>query len=164
MDLIEYKKQYRKENIEKIKEYTKQWRKDNPDKVKENKKRYRAKHPEKRVEEHRLHYLNHKEKISENKKQYYKTEQGKMCRKRGKTKRLAKEKEIINTLTSQEWLDILEQYNYRCAYCDVEFEVENMPTKDHIIPISKGGNNTKENTIPACQSCNSKKGNRILRI
>ena len=39
-----------------------------------------------------------------------------------------------------------------------------MPTKDHVIPISKGGHNTKENIVPACQSCNNKKYNKILEV
>ncbi|MCK4464389.1 MAG: HNH endonuclease [Bacteroidales bacterium] len=38
----------------------------------------------------------------------------------------------------------------------------NRETKDHVIPISKGGDNTKENIVPACQSCNSKKFNKIF--
>jgi len=94
-------------------------------------------------------------------KEWNKTEKSKARSQRGHMKRRTKEREIINTLTSQEWADVLEEYNYRCAYCDVEFEVENMPHKDHIIPISKGGHNIKENIVPACQSCNSKKGNKL---
>ena len=37
-----------------------------------------------------------------------------------------------------------------------------MPTRDHIIPISKGGNNVKENIVPAYRSCNSKKHNKLI--
>jgi len=99
----------------------------------------------------------------ENHRYWRKTEKGKANSQRGKTKRRAKERNIINTLTSQEWLDILEEYNYRCAYCDVEFDIENMSTQDHIIPISKGGDNTKDNVVPACKGCNSKKFNKILK-
>lgn len=69
---------------------------------------------------------------------------------------------IINTLTSEEWLNILKKYNYKCAYCGTEFDENILPEKDHIIPISKGGNNTKENIVPACRSCNAKKGSKIL--
>jgi len=50
----------------------------------------------------------------------------------------------------------------KCAYCGIDFDENNLPTRDHIIPISKGGDNTKENVIPACRICNAKKGNKIL--
>ena len=71
--------------------------------------------------------------------------------------------EIINTLTSNEWLGILKKYYWRCAYCGKEFDLFNRPTRDHIIPISKGGDNVKENIVPACKSCNSKKYNKIIK-
>lgn len=93
---------------------------------------------------------------------YNRTEKGKLSRQRVKFNRRTKEKEAINTLTSQGWLDILEEHNYMCAYCGIEFNCENLPTKDHIIPISKGGHNIKENIVPACKSCNCKKHNKIL--
>lgn len=109
---------------------------------------------------------NNKEHIKKYTKEWNKNnpEKYKANLQRGKTKRRVKFREIINTLTAEEWIDILEAYNYRCAYCDVEFEVENMPTKDHIIPLIKGGNNTKENIVPACRSCNSSKKDKISYV
>jgi len=100
---------------------------------------------------------NEKDKMLEYQKKYLLTEKGRACRQRSDCKRRTKGKEITNTLTSDEWFDILEKYNYRCVHCGVEFDCENLPTRDHIIPISKGGNNIKENIVPACRSCNSKK-------
>lgn len=95
-------------------------------------------------------------------KKYRKTERGKANRQRSKFKRQSILKEIINTLTAEEWLDILKEYGYKCAYCGKEFDLFDLPTKDHMIPITKGGSNTKENIVPACRSCNAKKGNKIL--
>jgi len=94
-------------------------------------------------------------------KNYRKTENGKASKQRSKSKRRAIIKDIVNTLTSQEWLGILEAHNYRCAYCGVEFDCEDLPEKDHVIPISKGGDNTKENVVPSCRICNAKKYNRL---
>jgi len=46
----EYQKQYREDNLEKIRENKKQWKKNNPDKVREQKRRYCEKNPEKNKE------------------------------------------------------------------------------------------------------------------
>jgi 5-methylcytosine-specific restriction endonuclease McrA len=70
-------------------------------------------------------------------------------------KRRAALASVENTLTTEEWLEVLSEYNHKCVYCgrsDVKL------TMDHIIPISKGGPNIKNNVVPACRSCNSRKG------
>ncbi len=46
--------------------------------------------------------------------------------------------------------------NFRCEYCDSR---ENL-TVDHIVPKSRGGEDTWKNLSAACTSCNNKKGNR----
>ena len=79
------------------------------------------------------------------------------------TKRRIRENKIINTLTYKEWLNILKKYDYKCAYCGCEFDENTLPQKDHVIPISKGGHNTKENVVPACIICNSKKWTKIIQ-
>jgi 5-methylcytosine-specific restriction endonuclease McrA len=45
-----------------------------------------------------------------------------------------------------------------CIYCDNILTDENA-TADHIIPISKGGNNTQVNLIVCCKDCNNERGN-----
>jgi 5-methylcytosine-specific restriction endonuclease McrA len=63
-------------------------------------------------------------------------------------------------LTIEQWNDIRRFYNYRCVYCG-----ENkLLTQDHIVPVSKGGEHTASNIVPACRSCNSSKGNRELKF
>lgn len=62
------------------------------------------------------------------------------------------------TLTTVEWLALIEAWGRRCAYCRGEGRL----TKDHVVPISKGGGHTMDNVVPACMPCNAAKGDREL--
>ena len=49
---------------------------------------------------------------------------------------------------------------YTCQYCAVEFPKSQL-TLDHVQPVSRGGLTTWENSVSACNPCNSRKGNRM---
>lgn len=49
--------------------------------------------------------------------------------------------------------------NHTCMYCGAKEQL----TIDHVIPSSKGGDNTWENLTTACIDCNLRKGNKLLR-
>lgn len=66
------------------------------------------------------------------------------------------EKGLPYTLTVKEWDEIKESFGNKCAYCGGEKKL----SQDHVIPLSRGGGYTKDNIVPACKSCNSKKGDR----
>lgn len=59
------------------------------------------------------------------------------------------------THTAAEWQAVLELWDGRCAYCGGP-----ATTKDHILPITRGGSNDIANIVPACLRCNSRKGAR----
>jgi len=151
-------KRYKEENPEYYKEYIKKWRERNPEYGKVHHLVNRGKELE-QVKKWRENNLEYRKRY---KKEYYETEKGKATNQRNQCTRRAREKKIINTLTAQEWIDILKRYKFRCAYCDCEFTLFNRETRDHIIPISKNGDNIRENIVPACQSCNSKKNNKSI--
>lgn len=54
--------------------------------------------------------------------------------------------------------NILRRDNHRCQYCG---RADIPLTVDHILPISRGGEDTWENLACACVRCNNKKGNRL---
>ena len=56
--------------------------------------------------------------------------------------------------TESEWQATLPQHGHRCAWCAA---TEGL-TRDHIIPLSKGGTDLIGNIQPLCKSCNSRKG------
>lgn len=43
-----------------------------------------------------------------------------------------------------------------CRYCGGAFSPDEL-TMDHIIPVSRGGQTTKGNVVPACKECNNRK-------
>ncbi len=47
-----------------------------------------------------------------------------------------------------------------CMYCGKEF-AEQQLTRDHVVPISKGGRDRWKNVVTACRACNTRKGNRV---
>ena len=55
--------------------------------------------------------------------------------------------------------DVFAEFNHACAYC---LRTDRKLTVDHMEPVSKGGDNTRANIVPACLSCNSSKGDRSI--
>lgn len=48
-----------------------------------------------------------------------------------------------------------------CGFCGKHFGEANL-TRDHIVPVSKGGKDTWVNCIAACKKCNNRKDNQLL--
>jgi 5-methylcytosine-specific restriction endonuclease McrA len=53
---------------------------------------------------------------------------------------------------------------YRCQYCERsqhQLKPRECLTRDHLIPISRGGGNEWANVVTACSTCNTRKGNSM---
>lgn len=53
---------------------------------------------------------------------------------------------------------------YSCQYCGrhrSELRGRQFLTRDHILPISRGGTNTWQNVVTSCSPCNNRKGNSV---
>jgi 5-methylcytosine-specific restriction endonuclease McrA len=53
---------------------------------------------------------------------------------------------------------------YRCQYChrgQGDLRHRECLTRDHLIPLSRGGDNEWANVVTACSSCNTRKGNLL---
>ncbi len=46
-----------------------------------------------------------------------------------------------------------------CMYCGGEFR-ESQLTRDHVLPMSRGGKDRWSNVVTACRFCNARKGNK----
>lgn len=54
--------------------------------------------------------------------------------------------------------------DYSCMYCGrhrSELRGRQFLTRDHVLPTSRGGENTWANVVTSCSACNNRKGNRL---
>ena len=54
--------------------------------------------------------------------------------------------------------------HYRCQYCGrgiSDLKPRESLTRDHLVPLSRGGANDWANVVTACSPCNTRKGNRM---
>lgn len=68
----------------------------------------------------------------------------------------ARQKGLIASLTSAQWIAILQDSEGYCHYCKVYLWPISL-TPDHVIPIGKGGANSADNIVAACGHCNNGK-------
>lgn len=61
-------------------------------------------------------------------------------------------------VSPEDWLRLQRRFGGRCAYCGVLAKL----TKDHVVPLTRGGQDAIGNILPACLSCNSRKRSRLL--
>lgn len=61
--------------------------------------------------------------------------------------------------TDLEWYQLCATYGWKCARCGVKTKL----TRDHILPVSKGGSDNIANIQPLCRSCNSSKATKQIR-
>jgi hypothetical protein len=152
-------KQYREANKEAITRYNKQHYKDNPE--------YYKRYQEVNKEAIRHYYKVNAESIaikgkqyrdsnpearSENSRRWYKNNPDK-ARTHWQARR-ARKHELPSTLTAAQWGMIQRHFKNTCAYCGEEKTL----TQEHFVPLSKGGEYTHNNILPACQCCNKSKG------
>lgn len=58
--------------------------------------------------------------------------------------------------TFEEWIAKVISFDWLCFYCQRELTIEDL-TKDHFLPLSRGGGDELENVVPACLPCNTTK-------
>jgi|SRR6266850_5562453 len=63
--------------------------------------------------------------------------------------------------TLEQWMSRVEFYGWRCAYCPKILTLNTL-TKDHVVPLIRGGSNWASNLVPACRSCNASKHDKKL--
>lgn len=74
-------------------------------------------------------------------------------------RRYALQKGAEGSFTHEEWLNLCAKYGNICLAC----KSSSRPlTKDHVVPLVRGGNNWISNIQPLCQPCNSRKRDKHI--
>ncbi len=161
------KKSYKKFKEDR-KEYAREWRKRNPDLVRQynekwndegnaQRKAWRLANKDRTNAYRRKSHHKHIEREHAYSRRY-RAENPHVIRAL-KQRRRAHEKGAEGSYTGNEWRELCRLYNHTCLACGRR-EPNIKLTPDHVIPLSKGGNNYITNIQPLCYSCNSGKGNR----
>lgn len=163
-------KQYREKYKEELLEKEKRYREQNREKIRENHKKFTEANRKRINEWHRKHYRENIEREKEKYRQYRMKypDKIKAAQKKFKEKdidkfhekynvyaqiRRARIRELPSNYTNEQWVETKQYFSNTCCYCGEEKEL----TQDHFIPLSRGGGYTKENIVPACGICNSRK-------
>lgn len=55
--------------------------------------------------------------------------------------------------------ELFRRDGYMCMYCGAKHSAHQL-TRDHVVPLSKGGRDIWANVVTACRACNTRKGSR----
>lgn len=169
-EISESGKRYREANKEKIAAHSRVYRERTAERQKERKRQYYAANRERDMATSRQWAERNREQLREYKRRYaeanreriieYKREYRKnkpdMIRDR-KLARRAREVGAEGSHTAAEWQAVVWRQGFACALCG---EVKPL-TRDHVIPLSRGGTNDIGNIQGLCKPCNSSKGARL---
>ena len=164
--IIEKSKAYAIDHREERRVYSKKWRMNNKKKIKEysiankeelnlKRKKYVENNRDRLRIQKRQTKQNNKEKVLEYQRSYYKN--NKDIYRIDRMRRKSKKKGLTTNFKREDWRKCKEFFNNTCAYCG---NGELKLTQDHLAPLTKGGDYTVNNIIPACSSCNSQKNNK----
>jgi len=58
---------------------------------------------------------------------------------------------------------LFQRDRYLCCYCGGHFaDRRPLLTRDHVMPLSRGGSDIWDNVVTSCRACNQKKDNRLV--
>jgi predicted restriction endonuclease len=154
-------KAWKQVNQEKVKAQGRIRRQTQRESINANNRAWRKANPGKVSATGRAWYIRNTKRVADRMRKWRHTNPDKVSA-HNKRRRAQRKNAPINTLTAQEWLLIQEHYDHRCIYCGKRRKGK--LTQEHVQPLSQGGSHHLQNIVPACLSCNSKRGNRTLPI
>lgn len=157
MDATERKRLWRQRNAERERLYTQTYRARNADREAERVRQWREANRDRERQYQQDWYQRNRERVLAQQKESYQAnlEANRLRKISAAEKRRSL---TVGDLTTEEWQEILEEFDHRCAYCQGQGAL----AMEHLTPVSRGGRHTRSNVVPACKSCNSSKGAKTL--
>lgn len=121
----------------------------------------RAKNPELARQKESKWRENNKDKVKASFKKWVSANYDKVIH-RNRCRRALKRGACVvgSELVTNEWFkELCSKHGNRCYYC---WDAEKKLGADHIIPLINGGKHVRENIIPACKPCNSRKSKKPI--
>jgi 5-methylcytosine-specific restriction endonuclease McrA len=141
----------RERDRERIREYLRGWRQRNREKLRDYSARYRLEHHDRELAKSRKYHRLNAE---------YRRQGSAEWRRKNPDRhaflsaaRRARELNAVGSHTYAEWRAMVALFEGRCAYCGRLGPL----TRDHVIPLARGGSNSIGNILPCCRTCNGRK-------
>jgi len=148
----EYKRAHYLNNKERYNQKSREWYEANREKVAEYGRAYYAANKDAVKARFRSWLLRNAEHRREQKREYFqRNHEAMMAAVHRRRARLAA---APGSYTAAEWNDLCDRYGNKCLRCGCAGPL----TKDHIVPLSRGGSNDISNLQPLCSTCNKSKG------
>ena len=170
-------RKYRMLHTEERKEYARKYKQAHKEQTSKHQLKYRLTHSKelkeyrdarkhKKKEIDRQYNIENKEKVQIRKAKYGQTPEGKASSVRCNNKRRSHMKSGIHNLSSEDWKTILDFQDNKCLVCgckmnDIHLDTQ-QATREHVIPVRRGGNTVYGNIVALCRSCNSKQGDPYI--
>ena len=157
--IMKYKKEYNRERKEEIVEHNKRYYKEHKEEITERNKKYYEGHKEEILVYKKKYLRENREEILEYQKKYKQTPRGQVIRFNSHNKRRSKEKSQGNGITTKQWKEMMDFFDWKCAYSDIYIGSKNQNGRsiDHITALDNGGLNEIWNCVPMYKPYNSSK-------
>ena len=159
--IAEYDKQHSKtyyqDNKEQRQQYNKQYYEQNKEQFKEYNKQYYEQNSEIIKQQNMQYYEQKKDICKQRKKNYYNTPQGQTVYFNSNVKRKQRKEEQGAGITGEQWKEMMDFFDWKCAYSGKSISYKKNRSIDHIVPLVKGGANEIWNLVPMYRPYNSSK-------
>ncbi len=142
-EMLAYAAAWRDANRDRLREIHRAWRAANPDRVRQSSRKWYYANPKRAQSFTNAWIAANPERAKEIKVAKGQRRRALLCGAAG-------------IFTLADWRSLVARSRL-CYWCGRRWTKIYRPTHDHIIPLSKGGSNSPENSVCACKECNSRK-------